>query len=130
MISIFLIDYLKIVSSMSIKQGRKNSRVVKNGIDALLHISVSKLALGKQVIVVLNNLVVNIGFQIVFKGLGELLVMQGISVKKKNRKYVNRWLEQNVPQEFIGNQYYQLKQAINRKKIEAPPSVINIPSYQ
>ena len=47
MISVFLIDYLKIISAMQFKEGRKNSKIVKNGVDAILNIGICKLALGK-----------------------------------------------------------------------------------
>ena len=49
MISVFLIDYLKIISAMTIKEMKRKSRVVKNGVDALLQIAVCKLALGKEI---------------------------------------------------------------------------------
>ena len=47
MISLFLIDYLKIVSEMEFKENKKKSKIVKNGVDSLLQIAVTKLALGK-----------------------------------------------------------------------------------
>ena len=72
----------------------------------------------------------SVGFEVVFKALGELMVMKGETCKKKNRKYLGRWLEENVSEEMVGNEYYEVREAIEKKKVEPPPSIINIPTYQ
>ena len=56
--------------------------------------------------------------------------MQGLVTKKKNKKYLNRWLDENTPEEAVNSQFFELKEAIERKKVEQPPSIINIPFYQ
>ena len=62
MISVFLIDYLKIVSAMPIKQGKNSSKVVKIGVDYLVQISTCKLALGKELLIIFGNLIESVGF--------------------------------------------------------------------
>ena len=97
---------------MHIKQTKKNSRIVKNGVDYLLQLAITRLALSKELLFILNNLQEAIGFEVVFKSLGDLLIMQGQVPKKKNKKPLNKWLEENTPEEAVGNEYFELKEAI------------------
>ena len=92
MVSLFLIDYLKIVSGMEFKESKRKSKIVKNGVDYLLQIGITKLALGKELNYILDKLHESVGFDVIFKSLGDILVMQGEVCKKKNKKQLNRWL--------------------------------------
>ena len=56
MISEFMIDYLKIVSGMEFKESKRKSKIVKNGVDYLLQIGITKLALGKELLFILGKL--------------------------------------------------------------------------
>lgn len=53
--------------------------------------------------------------------------------KKKNKKYLTRWLEENVPEELVDNMYFEIREAVEKKKAnkketdEGPPSIISIP---
>lgn len=60
-VSIFLIDYIKIVANMPIKQSKRSSKLLQNGIDFLFKISVAKLALGKELLTILNSVNKSVG---------------------------------------------------------------------
>jgi hypothetical protein len=55
---------------------------------------------------ILNNLNVNFGYETVLKSLGGLYVLGGQVAKKKNKKYLLRWLEENTPEKYIDSQYF------------------------
>lgn len=65
---------------------------MQKGMQELLKISITQLALGKELMVILNRVNNSVGYETVLKCLGGLLVMEGESVKKKNKKYLIRWL--------------------------------------
>jgi Zn ribbon nucleic-acid-binding protein len=72
--------------------------------------------------------------------LGSLFVLGAQVPKKKNKKYLMRWLEENASEECVNIQYFEVIEAIEnngeKKKLEkknnlqGPPSIINLPSYK
>ena len=137
LISDFLISYLITISKMPIKESKKSSKTVQKGIEYLLKISVVKLVLSKEIITILNNVKDNLSYDMIVHCLGNFLIMGGECPKKKNKKYLIRWLEQTTSQQLINNQYFQLREAIdsNGEKISkkqeiVTPSVLNLPTYQ
>jgi hypothetical protein len=45
---------------------------------------------------ILDNIRDNVGYEVILLSLGNFLVMAGDCSKKKNKKYLIRWLEQNT----------------------------------
>lgn len=78
----------------------------------MLKISTAKLVLSKELLTILSNVNANLGYETVLKSLGSLYVLGGQVPKKKNKKYLLRWLEENTPEKYIGNQYFELKESI------------------
>jgi hypothetical protein len=62
LISHFLIEYLKVLSTAEIKPSKRNSKITENGLEYLLKLSTSKLVLSKELIFILNNLSKSFGF--------------------------------------------------------------------
>ena len=62
----FLIDYIKVVSGLEVKEGRRNLKLVRKGVDWLLSIAVCRLALGRELLVILGNVRERIGFEVIF----------------------------------------------------------------
>lgn len=87
----FLIDYLKIVAGVQIKSA-KRSKLVENGITYLFKIAITKLTLGKELVFVLNLVNEKVGTEVILKCLENVLVTEGELVRKKNKKYLSRWL--------------------------------------
>jgi len=81
---------------MHIKEGKKNSKIVQKGVEYLLRISVVKLVLSKEITTILDNLRNSLDYEIIIHSLGNFLVMGRECPKKKNKKYLIRWLEQNT----------------------------------
>jgi hypothetical protein len=61
-----------------------------------LKLSTSKLVLSKELVFILKNILKSFGFEMIAKCLGSIYVMGGHVLKKKNKKYLMRWLEENA----------------------------------